>query len=120
MMISYFTSTSPIYDIKQTITPSTLARISNSVNIEQRKLLMNSYITSYFNYCPLAWICHGRKPNNNISRVQDQALRVIVRTINPVLNPCQRKTIPLLFMRKIYNICWLKLSELKWVFLLLL
>ena len=45
-----------------------LARITPYMSIPKRKLLMNSFFTSQFNYCPLTWMCHSRTMNNKINR----------------------------------------------------
>ena len=37
-----------------------LARITPYMSIPKRKLLMNSFFTSQFNYCPLTWMSHSR------------------------------------------------------------
>ena len=47
---------------------SALARV-------KRKLLMNAFFTSQFNYCPLIWMCHSRI-NNNL-RISLRCLRII-------------------------------------------
>ena len=46
----------------------TIARITPYMSIPKRKLLMNSFFTSQFNYCPLTWMCHSRTMNNKINR----------------------------------------------------
>ena len=33
-----------------------LARISNYMNLPKRRIIMKSFITSRFDYCPLIWI----------------------------------------------------------------
>ena len=30
-----------------------------------------------FNYCPLAWMCHSRKLNNKLNRLQECALHIV-------------------------------------------
>ena len=37
-----------------------LARITPYISIPKRKLLMNSFFTSQFHYCPLTWMSHSR------------------------------------------------------------
>ena len=37
---------------------SALSRIFRFMNLTKRRLLMNSFFTSQFNYCPLIWMCH--------------------------------------------------------------
>ena len=45
-----------------------LSRIKSYMNLTKRKSLMNSFLTSQFNYCPLVWMCHNRTINNKINR----------------------------------------------------
>ena len=45
----------------------------------KRKLLMNSFFDSQFAYCPLVWMCHGRRMNNKINNLLYRALRTIHR-----------------------------------------
>ena len=48
-----------------------LSRITPYMNLTKRKLLMNSFFTSQFNYCPLVWMCHNHTINNKINRLHD-------------------------------------------------
>ena len=41
------------------------------MTIDKRKILLNSFITAQFNYCPLIWMC------NKINRIHEGALRVV-------------------------------------------
>ena len=54
-----------------------LARITPYMNISKRKLLMNSFFTSQFNYFPLTWMCHSRTMNNKINRLHERCLRIV-------------------------------------------
>ena len=54
-----------------------LARITPYMSIPKRKLLMNSFFTSQFNYCPLTWMCHSRTMNNKINRLHKRCLRIV-------------------------------------------
>ena len=42
--------------------------LQNILKKGTKKLLMNSFFTSQFNYCPLTWMCHSRTMNNKINR----------------------------------------------------
>ena len=53
-----------------------LARISHYLGEHKRKLLMNAFITSQFNYCPIIWMFCQRKSNNLINRIHERALRI--------------------------------------------
>ena len=52
------------------------ARIAYSLKFEQRKLLLNAFITSQFSYAPVVWMFHNRKLNNHINRIHERALRI--------------------------------------------
>ena len=52
------------------------ARIAYSLKFEQRKLLLNAFITSQFSYAPVVWMFHNRKLNNHINRIYERALRI--------------------------------------------
>ena len=56
---------------------SALARIAKYLTIDKRKILLNSFITAQFNYCPQIWMCHSRSLNNKINRIQERALRIV-------------------------------------------
>ena len=49
------------------------ARIAYSLKFEQRKLLLNAFITSQFSYAPVVWMFHNRKLNNHINRTHERA-----------------------------------------------
>ena len=56
-----------------------LARLAKFLSLEQRKLLMKSFIESQFGYCPLTWMFCGRKTNARINHVHETALRIVYR-----------------------------------------
>ena len=37
-----------------------LARIAPYMNLSKRRMVMNAFFNSQFNYCPLIWMCHNR------------------------------------------------------------
>ena len=47
------------------------------MSLKKKKLLMNAFITSQFNYCPLVWMCHSRALNTRINKIHDLALRIV-------------------------------------------
>ena len=53
-----------------------LARLSNYIDPIKLKLLMDAFITSQFNYCPLVWMFHDRRANAKINKVFERALRI--------------------------------------------
>ena len=55
---------------------NTLARITSSLKLKQRKLLLNAFITAQFSYASVIWMFHSRKANNRINRIHERALRL--------------------------------------------
>ena len=47
------------------------------MNFEKRRILMNSFFTSQFNYCPLVRMFHSRKVNNKLSHLHERCLRIV-------------------------------------------
>ena len=56
-----------------------LSRLASSINFEQRRLIMNSFVICHFSYCPVVWMFHSRKLNVCINRLHERALRVVYR-----------------------------------------
>ena len=53
-----------------------LARISGYMDITKLRIIMKSFITSQFSYCPLIWMFHSWRLNNNINSIHERALRI--------------------------------------------
>ena len=47
------------------------------MTLEKRRLVMKTFVFSQFNYCVLVWMCHSRKLNNKIHRLQERALHIV-------------------------------------------
>ena len=56
-----------------------LARVSTFMSCNQRKSIMNAFISSQFNYCPLLWMCHNRSLNTQINKIHHRALSIVYR-----------------------------------------
>ena len=41
-----------------------LARLTPYVELGKRRILMNAFLNSQFNYCPVNWMCHSCALNN--------------------------------------------------------
>ena len=59
-----------------------LARISKHSNINSRRAIYNSFITSNFNYCPLVWHFCGQVNNQKLENIQERALRILFADYN--------------------------------------
>ena len=53
-----------------------LARLSNYIDPIKLKLLMDAFIKSQFNYCPLVWMFHDRGANVKLNKVFERAMRI--------------------------------------------
>ena len=53
------------------------ARIALYMSIQKRRTLMNAFLKSQFNYCPLIWMCCNRSLNNKIDRLHERSLRIV-------------------------------------------
>ena len=54
-----------------------LARISPYLTENKRKILMGSFFTAQFGYCPLVWMNCSREVNNKINRLHERCLRLV-------------------------------------------
>ena len=54
-----------------------LARVTLFMTLSKRRLLMNSFFKTQFNYCPLIWMCHSRENNRKIKRLHERCLITI-------------------------------------------
>mgnify|MGYP001793765379 FL=1 len=54
-----------------------LSRVSPFLDIDKRKLIMNSFFNAQFNYCPLIWMLHNRTLNKKINRLHEKCLRIV-------------------------------------------
>ena len=52
-------------------------RLSNYINTNQARILLNAVIMSNFNYYPLIWLFCSKAANSTINRVHKRALRVL-------------------------------------------
>ena len=67
-----------------------LARVAPYMNIQKRRIIMKSFVTSQFGYCPLIWMFHSRRLNNKINSIHERALRITyqdhISTFQELLN----------------------------------
>ena len=54
-----------------------LSRISQCLSPHKKRIFLKTFVTSQFNYCPLAWMCHSRTINNRINNIHHWALRIV-------------------------------------------
>ena len=47
------------------------------MDTNKRRMLMKSFITCQFSYCPLIWMFHSRTMEHRINRIHERALRLV-------------------------------------------
>ena len=53
-----------------------ISRLKNYIGQKELEIVINSFIYSNFNYCPLVWMFCLRASNNKINKIHERALRV--------------------------------------------
>ena len=54
-----------------------ISRITPNMGFAKRRLIVNAFFYSQFNYCQLVWMRHNRTNNNKINRLYEICLRLI-------------------------------------------
>ena len=49
-----------------------LSRIAPYMVFKKKRLLVNVFFMSQFNYCPLIWMCHNRTKDYKINRIHER------------------------------------------------
>ena len=55
------------------------SRLSNYTDPVKLKLLMDAFINSQFNYCPLVCMFHDRTINSKVSKIRERALQIVCK-----------------------------------------
>ena len=58
------------------------SRTASYMTFDQRRLILNSFITSHFSYYPIVWMFHSRKLNERINHIHERALRIVYKDFN--------------------------------------
>ena len=82
-----------------------LARISKYIGFHEMKVLLDSFIFSNFNYCPLVWHFCSVASTRKIEKIQERALRLLYNdnfsTYNELLQKASKPTMEVNRMRKL-------------------
>ena len=70
---------------------SALARISSLMRFEQRKCIVDLFVTSHFSYYLLVYMFHGRRLNDGIDHIHEKALKIIYQDFNSPFKELLRK-----------------------------
>ena len=61
------------------------------MELGKRRILINAFLNSQFNYCPVIWMCHSRALNNKINRLHERCLRIIYNHKTSTFKELQEK-----------------------------
>ena len=59
-----------------------VSRIAACTTFDQRRLILKSFITLHFSYCPIVWMFQSRKLNERINHIHERALRIVYKDFN--------------------------------------
>ena len=54
-----------------------LARLTLYMELGKRRMLINAFFNSQFNYCSVIWMCRSRALNNKVNRLHERCLCII-------------------------------------------
>ena len=57
--------------------PKSITEVKLTCKTYQKRILMNAFFKSQFNYCPLVWMCRNRSWNTKINRLHERCLRIV-------------------------------------------
>ena len=52
-----------------------VARVTSCMSLSKKRTLMNVFLNSQFNYCPLILMCHSRENNNKTNRLHERCFK---------------------------------------------
>ena len=91
-----------------------LVRVANFMT-----LVMKTFVFSQFGYCPLVWMCHSRKWNNKLNRLQERTLCIVYNDKSSIFYQLLEKDNQWKFILGIFNTLQQKFLRLKLVYQLL-
>ena len=59
-----------------------LKRFKKFISADDRKLVVNAYVLSYFNYCPMVWHFCGKGDTHKIEKIHERAIRFMTNDYN--------------------------------------
>ena len=82
-----------------------LARLSKKLDINSKMAIFRSFITSNFTYCPLVWMCCGKRNTDRIERLQYRALKFVFNdytdSYDNLLARCKQKPLSISRIQKV-------------------
>ena len=65
---------------------SALARVTPYTGIAKKRILMKTFFTLKFNYCPLVWMCHDHANSNKVNRLHERCLGIVYNDNQSLFN----------------------------------
>ena len=65
-----------------------LKRLKTFIGFQEKKILVQSFVYSNFDYCPLVWYFSSSKPLQKIEKLQERALRFLYNDHTSSYNDC--------------------------------
>ena len=82
-----------------------LSRLSKSLDIESKLILLHSFVLSHFQYCSVVWHFCSKENMNKIENIQKQALRYVFNDYQSSYSELRSKTsLPLLYVKRLQSI----------------
>lgn len=82
-----------------------LSRLSKTLDVESKTLLLNSFILSFFNYCCIIWHFCDIQNTKSIEKIQKRALRFVYNDfISPYEDLRNKSCKPLVYVQRLRSI----------------
>ena len=92
-----------------------LSKIAPYLDFDKKRLLLNVFFLSQFNYCQLTWMCHNCTINNKINRLHERCLRLIYSDRKYCFEELLEKVTLSLFTIETWEYLLLECARLMWV-----
>ena len=80
-----------------------LSRVAYQLDFNQRKPLLNAFVTSQFSHALVVWMFHSRKQNHHINRIHQRALRVVYKDHSSSFDEPLEKDNPVRFITETFK-----------------
>ena len=68
-----------------------LTTVTSYIDLQKRRILINAFFNSQFNYCRVIWMFHSRALNNKINRLHERWLRTLYNDKTSTFNELLEK-----------------------------
>ena len=97
---------------KATTQLNVLKRLKQFIGFEERKTLVQRFVYSNFNYCPLVWHFSSAKSLQKVERIQERALRFLFNDNSSSYEELLTSQAKIICMFLVYELCVSKSTKL--------